>query len=1085
MSTEPSILPGLHRVQGDFTDDAFHNLITYLHTEVPSSYRDALKKTVERLRQDIEANRSLQLDVSALISGLQRAQQQEIRALVRDLQVAFLHKRYDLLRKLHAPSPSYDYLDSLFHTYCFDTDWKVDPEIPRIVARLVVQHLTQWEVMGFIYEKLTTIDARLCRRAAQRFSLAADTTVYLGRLISFLRWIPYEWVEDILLCILHRIVYPNKNDTIRIFTTVLRTFFCRHDVSRHSLESLLDCIFDRFGATVPVSLRRHVQAVGIAAGESGLQLITRKITQGEPAYQDPFFFELLTHIDKPRAFDFLQRHRERSIAVSDVRTYVSLLANTGHYSENTLEEILSLWSDESQDTKNAVLTAIRRFHCSVSYSFLMKHILQETNITVQMRILDTLISRAPFDDAMTMPLRMCYTKVPILYYYTIDLCHRRMVNDALALRDFKHFETIYHFEKARREIYTMYLCLTNFIDLLHMLYRVFTWARDNDVDGYIRLTGEFGIGWAADRDTGSLDSTKRRTLETSMARVDTLARVHARYAQWFAPVSAILAHCSDLTPEYSDDIFGREEYRYYSSRMLYQEELERITVQHSMHACIETVKNRLHKARDSVRFIRDYFLFKEWFVRKAPFLLHEELPGFIEAIREAKQLPFDEQALLDIEYQRYLRNVFEIFKDCTQHGVYLTDLILTCLQQYPAENRAVHINEDLTHRRSRIARGEIEYNPYCGLDRHLVFTTFAHIYRYGKEAPGHPSITYLWLRFLEYSDALKRHLDRGSWPRLPLHPDMHSYIGPCIEKQYQAHYTQALQLRDMILQVYERVRAHNISMRVIPNITYGLFCLAPIMNDLLSRGIHISLAGISSRMCDDENIHEYAVHTRQLYPVKTSLFSTASNYGTLNYDRILIVIDGTMEPVDRQSPDKIRLPKAHRGYLNHLVAINYVRARYGYSMHNPAQQVASALRMSERYVRNLVSTEAFKTVENTLRQSLDVQELDAFHQSRHTGRTYYRFAQWNPEGRDAYSGTRGFGRRLIPWCRPEDLHPPAMLFVCMNRYSREGDIPSFFDNNPEVEKARIVLTRTGVRLDTGWPAQEEGLEIHFPEGENK
>jgi hypothetical protein len=60
-----------------------------------------------------------------------------------------------------------------------------------------------------------------------------------------------------------------------------------------------------------------------------------------------------------------------------------------------------------------------------------------------------------------------------------------------------------------------------------------------------------------------------------------------------------------------------------------------------------------------------------------------------------------------------------------------------------------------------------------------------------------------------------------------------------------------------------------------------------------------------------------------------------------------------------------------------------------------------------------------------------------------------------------------------------------LLFVNMNGFSQEGAVPAFFDNNPEVEKSRIIIGPDGVRLDTGWPHEGKGIVVRFPEGENR
>jgi hypothetical protein len=147
--------------------------------------------------------------------------------------------------------------------------------------------------------------------------------------------------------------------------------------------------------------------------------------------------------------------------------------------------------------------------------------------------------------------------------------------------------------------------------------------------------------------------------------------------------------------------------------------------------------------------------------------------------------------------------------------------------------------------------------------------------------------------------------------------------------------------------------------------------------------------------------------------------------------------------------------------------------------------VASALRLSVRYVRNLTRTLTFKQLVNRLLLSFDAGELAAFHEQAGTGRTYYSLAQWNPDGLSAWSGSRGYQHRQVPCLSPREVVCPSLIFASMNGFTREGGIPAFFDNSPETERPRIILGPRGARLDTGWPHQGKGIVIDFPEGENR
>jgi hypothetical protein len=500
---------------------------------------------------------------------------------------------------------------------------------------------------------------------------------------------------------------------------------------------------------------------------------------------------------------------------------------------------------------------------------------------------------------------------------------------------------------------------------------------------------------------------------------------------------------------------------------------------------VDTLQDLLRKNERSMMFLREYFLYKEWFVRPAPYVLGENVPETIENIAQTRDMEFDPGVFELEEKTTELRRIFRIHAECTRQGVYLTETLLQYLLHFSEHEIPRHVAWDFTHRRSLLARGEVLFDPANEIDRDLVFTSFAHIYRYGKESVDRPSIVYLWLRFNEAAKRIQSSLSDGIWPWLPRHPHLPPMVGPLVQDQYSRHREQARMVRDFVVTAYRRMHPKGFRIRVIPNITYGLFCLAPILPDILQRGIHLSLAGISSRYCDDMNISEFSLSDSSVTPLKPYLFSTASNFGTLNRDRILIVVDGTMEPIDRRRPDRMRLPKAHRGYLNHIVAVNYVRSKYGYGMHNPERDVASALDLPERYVKNLVRTVPFRRLERTLLLSFNREELLSFQKRMNTGRTYYGFAQWNPDGLPALSSSRGFPERDIPCAEAESVTAPLLLFVSMSGVFRKKEIPAFFDNKPEVEKARIVLGPEGVRLDTGWPHRERGIEVLFPEGENR
>jgi hypothetical protein len=215
-------------------------------------------------------------------------------------------------------------------------------------------------------------------------------------------------------------------------------------------------------------------------------------------------------------------------------------------------------------------------------------------------------------------------------------------------------------------------------------------------------------------------------------------------------------------------------------------------------------------------------------------------------------------------------------------------------------------------------------------------------------------------------------------------------------------------------------------------------------------------------------------------PLKRYVFSNASNYGTLNRDRILIVVDGTMEPIDRHDAQRIRLPKAYRGFVNHMVAVNFVRARYGYGMENAERDVASALNLPLPFVRNLVRTHNFRHLLESLLLCFDPGKLEASHAEAGMGKTYYSFAQWNPDGLPARAGPTGYAKLEIPCATVEDLPCPSLLFVSMNSILNGAGVSAYFDNNAEVEHPRMFMGPHGVKIDSGWPQVCTGMELGRP-----
>lgn len=1068
MNTASAICPGVCIVGGSFGNDAPANLVAYARENLDSAAAETIAAFAERFRRSVAENQVLDFHYNTVLMDVPAEHRENMEALFRDLEVYWLDNRYAMLRKVAQEDLPHDEVVKLLEKYCLGEPWRADPEIPKIAARIVVRRLTQWDLVCILHDKVRDMlgeqgdgdDAWKERRGP------------MSRLIAFLHWVPYNWVEELLLLFLEHVRLCDAVDNTRFHVSVLRAFFTRPRIQAAIIRKLCGLLFRRFDGKIPPTLLGLMRAVLVAGGEGTWDYLERRLVEDADLYLSEFCLEVMASIDKVRTARLLHEMRRSVCERLGVQAYIGLMAETGERSRNMSGEIVDFWDDNQPILKLAILEAVDELHCTQACSFLVKQVAKEKNVGFQLRMLDTIASAGEFDGVMDLVSRVGRGH-PVLYYHIIDLCHRRLLADPVMLTRLKDLAPLLHLEIARAQIYDLYLFIFNFRELVHGLACIVKSLDDGAGEGAVRISESFEVTGDGGGEIAGL-----------VAEVNKRARAHQQ-KKIGCEAAEILRYASEFSPRYADDIFGRTTARFPASKMLTEDDLNRFISPDQPQGLLVALTGLSQKAERSVRFMQDYFLFKEWFVRTAPFVLHDGMGALVDAIRRGEKVAFDPDKLLDKSYAAEIREAFRIFYECTKQGAYLTDVLYDYLREYPPEEVPHRVEEDLTHHRSYVARGRLTFMPDSDFDRHLEFTTFAHAYRYGKESMSQPSILYLWLRYQDACTKLAEEHARGGWPRLPRHPEMHAVMGPLVERMYRQQHDDATVFYEFLLRVYERFVSRGIRVRVIPNITYGLFCIAPIIDDIVAKGVHVSLAGISSRYCDDMNITEYSLGRDAAHPVKPYLFSTASNYGTLNHDRVLVVVDGTMEPLDRHDPTKIRLPKAHRGYLNHIVAVNFVRSTYGYGMQDPIREVASALQLSERYVRNLAHTVKFKQVVNRLLLSFDRDELAHFQQRAGTGRTYYSFAQWNPDAMSAYSGSRGYEPSVIPCARVDELACPSLIFVSMNAFLGKGKIPAFFDNNPEVEKSRIVLGPDGAKLDTGWPHEDQGVVIEFPEGENR
>jgi hypothetical protein len=154
-------------------------------------------------------------------------------------------------------------------------------------------------------------------------------------------------------------------------------------------------------------------------------------------------------------------------------------------------------------------------------------------------------------------------------------------------------------------------------------------------------------------------------------------------------------------------------------------------------------------------------------------------------------------------------------------------------------------------------------------------------------------------------------------------------------------------------------------------------------------------------------------------------------------------------------------------------------------MANPEREVASALSLPLRFVNNLVRTRNFRYLADRLLLSFDARELERSHAAAGTGRTYYSFAQWNPDGMAARVGPIGYEKREVPCASPDKIAGPALLFVSMNSIFSKAGVPAYFDNNPEVEHPRMYIGPRGAKIDIGWPEEYQGVAAERNEPQHR
>ena len=1069
--TRPSLsCPGTAVVAGTFGDDPFVNLRRYIDRRIPPGLRRNARASLSSVQAEIAANRRVDLGMGGLLTMVPEADRPAVQALIQDIQVHLVARRSQLLQQVRRSRLSDREALRLFNLCCRTDEPLLDPELPKASAQVLVHHKPQKALLGWLSREF---DRAI--RALRRTPASPDRLRRLGLLVAFLRWVPHEWAEDLLIETLQRTDWLQGVQRLRMHVSVYRALFARPRIQRKTIGRLLDDLDASFPSALPMDLRRLLQALLVKGGEDAWPLLERRIRTAPERYLLPFVLEALLLIDKRATSRFLVSCRNDIIAGLGLQTFVELLASTGETGDALFRELTPMWEQADPAARSAAVDALRRIPCRHAAEFLLARLPLETDWPLRLRMVDVLARMATFDDMLALAESIEKDR-SLLHYYVMDLTYGFLLDHPMLLLQLEDLAPLQHIQSARASVYRIYeflhayrRCLHEWLDLSQILGSV-------HADEAVNLGPDFALrANARDLATLPLAAGQRERLETALAGTrEAIARYHEGVGS-VHELEAILQHAVQFRPAAADNVLGRSPPPVSEGELLGPDDF-RVSGGIPAGEREDALRALIEKTGRSIAFLREAILFREWFVRECPFILHEGLRRMVRDIESGLPLSISDSVFTTPERRDKLRRTFRIFEECTKQGVYLTDVLLRHIERFPEADWPSVITTDLTHRRSLVSRGSLAFHPSDDFTRHLQFTTFAHDYRYGKESLDQPSLVYLWLRYLEASTVLERELRRGHhWPPAPRHRALPGTIGPLTERMYEQQAQEAAVLRDLLFALYERCHARSVRMRVIPNLAYGLFCLAPILPALLERGIHVSFAGLSSRFCDDTNVSEWRLSPDALFPVKQYLFSKASIYGTINQDRVLVVVDGTMEPLDRHDAARVRLPKAYRGYLTYLAAVNYIRARDGYGMQNPEQQVAVALSLSPRYVANLVRTAAFQRLIESLLLCFDPRELEMSHERAGTGKTYYGLAQWNPDGMPAMVGTTGYRQAEVPCAAADDIQAPVVLFVSMNSLFNRSGVPAYFDNNPEIENPRLLIGPHGPFIDIGWPADHRGV----------
>ncbi|MBD3314239.1 MAG: hypothetical protein GF344_00500, partial [Chitinivibrionales bacterium] len=663
------VCAGLELVREASGADAAENLVAYAQRHLDNVATRRIRDLAASFKRSLVENHPMELPYSTILPILPHEHRENVEALMRDLEVQFLDNRYSFLRMVNAEGIPRKAVEDMLEKYCLSQKWVADPELPNIVARVVVRRLSQWELMCLLHDRI--------RKIVDAFAAASEAAGHpprvklasLGRLIAFLRWVPYEWTEEVLLRFIDDIRLSVKLDRLRLYISVMRAMFCRPRVQRKTVEHLCRRLLSDFDGRIPPTLMQLFRAVMIAGGQDTWNWLEERTRSRPELYADEFFLETMAMIDKVGTARILIERRDDFTVDIGFEPYLRLIAQTGQRSDETSDFIVGLWNDASAELKETILRTIDELHCDRACSYLIEQLKEEDHTLLGIKMLDSIAAAADLDQLTALPTRIGPQR-PILYYHVIDLLYRRLIAHPVTFTHLKDYSLLVRFEEARARIYRLYQVLLGFQELLDCLLRLTDIAARHGFTENMRVTPEFipvidpDPHWKGQNKMGAITREIRMLLDECRCR----AERHRASRPFLAELGTVLDFAPDLIPSHAEDIFGKPRRRFLRDRILRGKDLPSFATPSSTEQQRERLSQLRDKAVQSLLMIRERFLFTEWFVRKMPFTLTENLPRLLDQIRRGDDLTFNTGFQPSKTQNEHLRRTFLILSECTKQG---------------------------------------------------------------------------------------------------------------------------------------------------------------------------------------------------------------------------------------------------------------------------------------------------------------------------------------------------------------------------------------------------------------------------------